>query len=71
MAGMEISKLINSYKKVAPKPENFTVIIKPTDDANYKNFVDILDNLAITKSERYGISEIRPQELSSYEKAIN
>ena len=71
MQGMEISKLISSYKKVAPKPENFTVIIKPTDDANYKNFVDILDNLAITKSERYGISEIRPHEKSSYEKVIN
>lgn len=57
--GNKIAKLISDKKKAAPKPEIFTVIIKPTDDANYKNFVDMLDNMAITKSELYGIAEIK------------
>ncbi len=70
MGGMEISKLISSYKKAAPKPEIFTIIIKPTDDANYKNFVDILDNMAITNSERYGISEIKPSEKKIYREVV-
>jgi hypothetical protein len=38
------------------------VIIKPTDDAVYKNFVDILDEMAITKSEQYGVTDIKPWE---------
>jgi len=70
LQGMEISKLIDSYKKQAPKPENFTIIIKPTDEASYKNFVDILDNLAITKNERYGITDLKPIEKTVYKEAI-
>ena len=50
LRGLEISELIKKYKTTAPNPENFTVIIKPTDDANYKNFVDIMDELSITKT---------------------
>ena len=64
--GNEIANIISEAKKNAPKPENFTVIIKPTDDANYKNFVDMLDNMSITKSELYGISEIKPIEEKVY-----
>lgn len=65
--GNKIAKLISKYKKVAPKPENFTLIIKPTDDATYKNFVDMLDNMAVTKSELYGIADIKPIEKTVYE----
>lgn len=68
--GMELAKLIKSYKKSAPVPENFTVIIKPTDDANYKNFVDMLDEMALTKNERYGISDLKPLEKTIYEEKI-
>lgn len=68
--GNNISKLIAQYKKAAPKPENFTIIIKPTDDANYKNFVDMLDNMALTKSDRYGIADIKPLEKKVYEEKI-
>ncbi len=68
--GLELSKIISSYKKSAPTPENFTVIIKPTDDANYKNFVDILDEMALTKNERYGISDLKPFEKTIYEEKI-
>lgn len=64
--GIAISRLISSYKKVAPKPENFTIIIKPTEDSNYKNFVDILDEMAISGNDRYGISEIKNNEKEIY-----
>ncbi|MDR2206648.1 MAG: biopolymer transporter ExbD [Flavobacteriaceae bacterium] len=70
MQGLAVAKLIESYKKIAPKAENFTVIIKPTDEANYKNFVDILDEMAISKHERYGISDIKTQEKTFYEEII-
>ncbi|KXH78681.1 biopolymer transporter ExbD [Chryseobacterium kwangjuense] len=65
-SGVKISKIIAEAYKNAPKPENFTVIIKPTDEANYKNFVDILDNIAISKKERYGITDIKPWEKKVY-----
>lgn len=68
--GTKISNIISDYKKNAPKKEFFTVIIKPTDDANYKNFVDLMDNMAITKSSKYGIAEIRPSEKKVYEEKI-
>ena len=67
---MELAKLIKSYKNSAVAPENFTVIIKPTDDANYKNFVDMLDEMALTKNERYGISDLKPLEKTIYEEKI-
>ena len=68
--GMELAKLIEFYKNSAVAPENFTIIIKPTDDANYKNFVDILDEMALTKNERYGISDLKPLEKTIYEEKI-
>lgn len=65
-SGVKISKIIAEAYQSAPKPENFTVIVKPTDEANYKNFVDILDNIAISKKERYGITDIKPWEKKVY-----
>lgn len=70
LEGNSISKIISSYKKAAPKKEHFTIIIKPTDDTSYKNFVDMLDNMAITKSDLYGIAEIKPIEKQVYEEKI-
>lgn len=66
MKGMTISQLISSYRNSAPSPEKFTIIIKPTDDANYKNFVDILDEMSLSKNERYGISDLKPLETKFY-----
>ena len=68
--GNQIPRLISNYKKAAPKPEYFTVIVKPTDEANYKNFVDMLDNMSITKNDRYGIADIKPFEKKVYEEKI-
>ncbi|AQX86365.1 biopolymer transporter ExbD [Elizabethkingia sp. HX WHF] len=65
-----IEKVIDDAKRRARKPDIFTVIIKPTDDSNYKNFVDLLDEMAITKSERYGIGEVKPWEQKIYDQKI-
>jgi biopolymer transport protein ExbD len=66
-SGINISKVIADAYNKAPKKEIFTIIIKPTDDANYKNFVDVLDNIAISKKERYGVTDIKPWEKKVYE----
>lgn len=66
-SGINITKIISEAYDHAPKKENFTIIIEPTDDANYKNFVDVLDNVAISKKERYGVTDIKPWEKKVYE----
>ena len=37
---------------------------------NYKNFIDMLDNMAITKSDLYGIAEIKSIEKNVYQEKI-
>lgn len=66
-SGIKISKIISEAYNNALSKDKFTVIVKPTDDSNYKNFVDILDNIAISKKERYGITDIKPWEKKVYE----
>lgn len=65
-----IRNIIKQAKANAVDQKLFTVIIKPTDDAVYKNFVDILDEMAITKSEQYGVTDIKPWEKAIYEQKI-
>ena len=65
-----ITKVIEQAKAKAKDQAIFTVIIKPTDDAVYKNFVDMLDEMAITKNEIYGITDVKPWELAIYEKKV-
>ena len=65
-----ITKVIEQAKARAKDQSKFTVIIKPTDDAVYKNFVDMLDQMAITKNELYGITDIKPWEKLVYERKI-
>lgn len=69
-SGVNVSKIISKAYENAPKKEIFTIIVKPTDDANYKNFVDMMDNISISKKERYGISDIKPWEKKVYENVI-
>lgn len=66
----DIAKVIATAKARAKKPEIFTVIIKPTDDSKYENFVDILDEMAITKTEHYGIGEVKPWEQAIYDQKV-
>lgn len=65
-----ITKVIEQAKARAKDQSKFTVIIKPTDDAVYKNFVDILDEMAITKNEIYGITDVKPWEQAIYERKV-
>ncbi len=65
-----IRNVIEQAKNRAADKTKFTVIIKPTDDAVYKNFVDILDEMAITKSEQYGVTDVKPWEKAIYEKKV-
>ena len=65
-----IRKIIQQAKAGAADQTKFTVIIKPTDDAVYKNFVDILDEMAITKSEQYGVTDPKAWELAIYKKKV-
>ncbi|MBH2025065.1 MAG: biopolymer transporter ExbD [Flavobacteriales bacterium] len=65
-----ITKVIEQAKARAKDQTKFTVIIKPTDDAVYKNFVDILDEMAITKNEIYGITDVKTWEQAIYDKKV-
>ncbi|WP_209916430.1 ExbD/TolR family protein [Chryseobacterium jejuense] len=65
-----IRKVIQQAKSRAADQTKFTVIIKPTDDAVYKNFVDILDEMAITKSEQYGVTDVKAWEKAVYDKKV-
>ena len=51
-------------KKRRSDPKWFEVILKPTKDANYKNVVDILDEMKIDGVPRYALVDITPGESS-------
>ncbi|HVX50455.1 MAG TPA: biopolymer transporter ExbD [Chitinophagaceae bacterium] len=40
----------------------FMVIVKPNDESNYKNFVDIMDEMKINMVGRYALVDISPLE---------
>jgi len=58
---------ILAAKQRAKTPDYFTVIIKPTDESTYENLVNVLDEMEITESSRYGIVDIAPIEVAVYE----
>lgn len=43
--------------------QDMVVLIKPTDEANYKNVVDILDEMNISNIKRYALVDITPLDL--------
>ncbi|MCB0716569.1 MAG: biopolymer transporter ExbD [Chitinophagaceae bacterium] len=47
----------------ACKDMDFVVIIKPTDEATYKNTVDILDEMSINQVKRYALVKVGEEEL--------
>lgn len=46
----------------AAKDKDFVVVIKPNEDATYKNSVDILDEMAINEVKRFALVDITPDE---------
>lgn len=65
-----IRKIITTASAGAIDKEKFTVIIKPMDDASYDNLVNVLDEMEITKSTRYGIVPVAPFEQSAYDQKV-
>lgn len=61
-----IRKLILEKYSQSKKPGNFTVIIKPSNEANFKNTVDILDEMEITNMRRYALVDLFPKEVLAY-----
>lgn len=49
-------------KKRSTDPKDFVVVIKPDNDATYKNTVDILDEMTIDDVKRYAMVDISPVE---------
>lgn len=45
-------------KRQNTNPEDLVVIIKPTQDATYKNTVDMLDEMTINEIKRYALVDI-------------
>lgn len=66
-----IRKVIKEVReKVAAKwgnPNELIVLIKVTDKAKYKNFVDILDEMNILEQKKYMLVEPAPEELEMIE----
>jgi len=49
-------------KKKRTDPKDFVVVLKPTQDATYKNTVNILDEMTIDEVHRYAMVDISPGE---------
>lgn len=50
-------------KKANTNEKDLVVIIKPSDEATYKNVVDILDEMSINVIKRYALVDISPIEV--------
>ncbi len=60
-----IYKKQKEVAKLHGSPEKTIVIIKMTNDATYKNMVDILDEMEITSTATYAIQDIAPLEMEA------
>lgn len=65
-----LRSVIVNAKRNAKNKDIFTIIVKPTDDAVYANFVDVLDELDITNNDRYGITDIKDWEQKIYDAKV-
>jgi hypothetical protein len=49
-------------KKRRTDPKDFVVVLKPSQDATYKNTVNILDEMTIDAVKRFALVDISPDE---------
>jgi biopolymer transport protein ExbD len=63
----EYTKKLSEYRSAKTAP---IIIIKATDESNYKNLVDILDEMQICNIGRYAIVDITPYDLELIDKKI-
>jgi len=49
-------------KKRRTNPEDLVIVIKPNEEATYKNTVDMLDEMAINEIKRFALVDITPNE---------
>ena len=56
-----IRKVLIDKKRRTPE-EDLVVVIKPNDEATYKNTVDILDEMTINGIKRFALVDITPNE---------
>jgi len=61
----DYSKKLSEYKAAKSAP---TIMIKAADDSNYKNLVDVLDEMGICSIARYAIVDITPYDLGLIDK---
>ena len=67
MSDEDYKSKLSELRSVKTAP---VVMIKGADDANYKNFVDILDEMNINNIARYAIVDITPYDLGLMDKKI-
>ncbi len=62
---IELLKKVKSVPQITGDPEKgLIVIIKPSKNSNYRNLVDILDEMAITNVKAYAIVDMTPEDLA-------
>jgi biopolymer transport protein ExbD len=61
VSGNDTDKLIADGLKLFSK-DSLVVVIKPTKEASYKATVDMLDQMSITKIEKYSMTDLNKQE---------
>ena len=61
----DYKKRLSDYKASKDAP---VIMIKASDDSNYKNLVDILDEMQISNIGRYAIVDITPEDLALMDK---
>lgn len=65
-----ITSVIENAQHNAADKDKFTVIIKPTDDAAYSDFVNVLDEMEVTNTDHYGVTDIKDWELPLYKSKV-
>lgn len=61
VSGNDTDKLIADGLKLFSK-DSLVIVIKPTKEASYKATVDMLDQMSITKLEKYSMTDLNKQE---------